>query len=514
MTLRDHLRLLRQHWRLIVGCLILGLCGAAVVTYYQPRSYSADVRMYVAWQVTPDSPSSARELALLSEQRVRSYEQLVRGDRVGQEVVARLGLPLTPGEVRQKLSANAALDTVVLTVTATDESPARAADIANASAAAVVGLVQALEQPPNLAQPPPVMLRIVEPATPPQAPVWPNPPLNLAAGAAFGLLVGVGLVGLRRVLDDSVRTSGQLRSLTRAPVLGTFSYSRRMAKRALSPDGLRQLPEAEAVRRARTSLQLLIKGGGKVVGITSSVAQEGQTAALRNIAMATADAGWKVVAVEGDLRRPTLAQYFGLEPEPGLRDVLIGQVSLDDAVRTADRNLDVLSSAPVSGDPSAQLSSKPMADLMATLRQRYDIVLVDVPPLLSDAGAALVASHTDGCVLVVRYGRTTGEEVGEAMSVLASASVPLLGTIMTMVTRGARIRDVGVPSGDVPAPAATVGLPYHSPAPAHGTQPAAPAPSPAPVQRNGSASGVTAEIPSQGALRRRPSPRPRNAGSG
>lgn len=523
MTLRDHMRLLRERWRIVIGCLILGLIGAAAVTFFQPPSYSADVRMYVASTITPGSASDARELALLSEQRVRSYQELARSDRIGQEVVARLGLPLSPGDVRQKLSANAALDTVVLTITATDESPARAADIANAAGAGMVGLVKELEQPPDLAQVPPVMLRMVEPATPPQAPDWPNPPLNLAAGAAVGLLVGVGLIGLRRVLDDSVRTSSQLRSLTRAPVLGAFAYSPMMARRALSLDRLRQLPETEieAVRHARTTLQLLIKGDrGKVVGVSSSVRDEGQTAAVCSIALAMADAGWRVAVVEGDLRRPTLWEYFGLEPEPGLRDVLIGRVPLGHAVQPADSNLDVLTSAPASGDPSALLGSQPMADLMATLRRRYDIVLVDVPPLLSDSVAALVASHTDGCVVAVRYGQTTREEVSDAAAVLASASVRLLGTIMTMVPRGARIRDLGGRSADIPpVPANAVGVPHGSPVDAATAAPAPQVDMPTtPTQarrRNGAASeAVTAAETAPGAGWRRPSPRPRDANPG
>jgi capsular exopolysaccharide synthesis family protein len=510
------MRLLREHWRLIIGCLLLGLLGAVVVTYVQPRSYSADVRMYVAWQTTPDSPSSARELALLAEQRVLSYQELARSDRISSEVVARLGLPLTAGEVRGKLSANAPLDTVVLSITATDESAARAADIANAAGAAMVGLVGELEQLPDPALLPPVALRVVEPATPPQEPDWPNPPLNLAAGAAFGLLVGVGMVGLRRALDDTVRTAGQLRALTRAPVLGAFANSRKMAKRPLSPDELRQLPDAEAVRHARTALQMAIRNGAKAVGITSSVRDEGQTTALCNIAVAMADAGWRVLVVEADLRHPTVAQSFGLEPKPGLQGVLRGgHIPLEDAIEPVDRNLDVLGSAAVPGDPSALLGSRPMADLMATLRQRYDVVLVDTPPLLSDASAALVASHTDGCVLVVRYGRTTGEEAGDAARVLGSASVRLLGTIMTMVPRGARIPGIGGPAGDgreqPPPPAARV--PNGPQANAWPVPPRPTSPTPPPLQRNGAAAGgftSGAVETSPGGIPRRPSPRPRH----
>lgn len=502
MTLRDHIRLLREHWPVIIGCLILGVLGAAAVTYSQPPSYSAAARMYVASQIAPGSASDALDLADLSAQRVRSYQELVRSERIGQEVVARLGLPLSAVQVRQKLSADVELDTVVLTITVTDDSPVRAADIANAAAGAMVGLVAELERLPDPAQLPPLTLRIVEPASPPLVADWPNPPLNLAAGGAFGLLVGVGLSGLRRALDDSVRTAHQLRSLTGVPVLGALGYSPKMAKRPLSLDELRRLPQGEAVRHTRTRLQLLMRASGvKVVGITSAVPDDGQTAMLCNLAVAMADAGRRVVVVEADLRRPTLAQYFGLWPEPGLRSVVIGHKSLAQAVQPVDRNLDVLTSAHVADDPTAVLSSRAMTDLLVALRQRYDIVLVDVPPVLSDAAAALVAANTDGCVLVVRYGRTTAEEAAAATAVLASASVRLLGTFMTKVPRKARIRDIG--SVDVAAPADTVRTLQNPGIPVA-----------APVRPNGSAFAVTADGPPQSALKRRPSPRPRNANPG
>lgn len=514
MTLRDHIRLLRERWRVIVGCLILGLCAAAVVTYLQPRSYTADVRMYVASQITPDTPESARELALLSEQRVRSYQELVKSDRIGNEVVARLGLPLSGGDVRQRLSGDAALDTVVLTITAVDGSPTGAANIANAAAEAMIRLVEELEQPPDPVRTPPVVLRVVEPALPPQAPVWPNPPLNLAAGAAFGLLVGVGMVGLQRALDDSVRTPRQAQSATRAPVLGSFAYNSRLARQALPPEELRRLPENENVRLVRTRLQLLIKNaGGKVVGITSSMPGEGQTAALHNLAVAVADSGWRVVVVEGDLRSPTVSQYFRMEPEPGMSSVLTGRVPLEKATRQVDHNLFVLSSAPVLDDPSPLLNSKPMAGLLTTLRQRYDIVLVDVPPVLTDAAGVLVASHTDGCVLVVRHGRTTSEQAGAAAAELAAASVRLLGTVLTMVPKRALARGVGIARGEATV-AAEPFLARGAPA-STGPWPAPPA---VPVQRDRTpaatnASRNTTETP-QSVLRRRPSPRPRSVGPG
>jgi capsular exopolysaccharide synthesis family protein len=286
-----------------------------------------------------------------------------------------------------------------------------------------------------------------------------------------------------------------------------------MARRALSPGELWQLREADPIRQTRTALLLLLKrGGGNVVGVTSTVRDEGHTAALCNLAVATADAGLKVVLIDGDLRRPNLSRYFGLEPEPGLRSLLIGDAPLADAVRPAEVNLDLVSSAPVAADATALLTSKAMADLVATLRRRYDIVLVNVPPLLSDAAAALVASNTDGCILVVPYGRTSENDVAEATEILKSASVRLLGTMMTMVPHGARVRDAGGGRRIVAAPERSAPVPHAASA---DESPAAPPPlAAAPVSDDGNGHGPAMPTAVTAALRPGglPSPRPRDSG--
>jgi non-specific protein-tyrosine kinase len=147
-----------------------------------------------------------------------------------------------------------------------------------------------------------------------------------------------------------------------------------------------------------------------------------------------------VVLLEGDLRRPRIADYMGLEGSVGLTDVLVGRSHLDQVLQPwGDVPLSVLPSGQIPPNPSELLGSAQMGTLLAELRSRADLVLVDAPPLLPVTDAAVLASACDGAVLVVRYGRATREQVGRSLAALRNVDARLLGTVLSMVpsrTRG------------------------------------------------------------------------------
>jgi succinoglycan biosynthesis transport protein ExoP len=141
-----------------------------------------------------------------------------------------------------------------------------------------------------------------------------------------------------------------------------------------------------------------------------------------------------VVVVEADLRRPKVADLLGIERSVGLTSVLSGRVRVDQAVQLwAGGRFDVLASGPLPPNPSELLASQHMKAVLAELRERYDVVLIDTPPLLPVTDAAAVAPATDGAILVCRFKETTRDQVASAAEALQAVSAPLLGTVFTMV---------------------------------------------------------------------------------
>jgi len=170
--------------------------------------------------------------------------------------------------------------------------------------------------------------------------------------------------------------------------------------------------------------------------VTSALPGEGKTTSVCNLAIAMAAAESRVLVVEADLRRPELADLLGLERSAGLTDILAGRAQTQQVIqRWAGGKFDVLASGPLPPNPSELLASRQLAALFDDLRSRYDVVLVDSPPLLPVTDAAAMAPATDGAILVCRFKETTRDQVGRAVNALAVVSVPLLGTIFMMVPK-------------------------------------------------------------------------------
>ncbi|MTD56545.1 polysaccharide biosynthesis tyrosine autokinase [Amycolatopsis pithecellobii] len=434
MALHDYLRVARKRWRIVLFGLLAGVLGAAAIVWSSPREYSAQVTIYISAQTGADGAAAAYQGSLLSEQKVKSYTRLLTSNRVAQDVVTQLGLDLPAEQVAGKIQAAALPDTVLLTASALDTSPQRAKDIADATGNAFTRMVSQLEQQPGVNLPSAVTARVVEPAALPTTPTSPRPMLDFGLGALLGLVAGYCVALLRQVLDTTVKSTEELHRLTMAPNLGTIAHDPDVPKHPLTVHDRPQSPRAEAFRKIRTNLQFIdVDQPRKTIVITSALPEEGKTTTVCNMAIVLARAAHRVVLVESDLRRPRATDYLGLEGGVGVTSVLSGRVPLDKALQPWGKStFDVLASGPIPPNPSELLASRHMAGLLAELRDRYDMVLLDAPPLLPVTDAAVLGTICDGALLVARYGKTSKHQIKTAVTALDTVSVPLLGTVFTM----------------------------------------------------------------------------------
>jgi succinoglycan biosynthesis transport protein ExoP len=441
VTIQDNVRILREQWLVLVLAVLVGLGAAAAAFYARPPEYTAHLTMYVSSQSSSDSPTSAYVGAQLSEARVTSYVELVSSDRVAGDVARELGLGIPAAELAERIVATSQLDSVLIDVAVQDASPQAAATVANTVGDVFTALVDELERPvdPDVAQA--VAVRVVQPAAVPDEPSTMSLPLVLVLGAVLGLAAGVAAALARNALDTSVKSVEVLRAAADAANLGTIAYDAQVPRRPLTLHGDPQSPRAEAFRQLRTNLQFVdVDHPRKVIVVTSAMPAEGKTTTTANLAIALAAAGSRVLLVEGDLRRPKVADLLGLERTVGLTSVLSGRLPVDEAIQAwGSGQLHVLASGPLPPNPSELLASRQMTALVDELRRAYDVVLIDSPPLLPVTDAAAVAPATDGVLLVCRFRQTTKSQVEAAAAALRAVSAPLLGTVFTMVaTRGPR----------------------------------------------------------------------------
>ena len=196
----------------------------------------------------------------------------------------------------------------------------------------------------------------------------------------------------------------------------------------------------EDFRSVRTNLQFVkANGPPRVIVISSAVAGEGKSVTAANLAITLAQGGKSVCLIEGDLRNPKAMSYFGVDDSVGLTNVVYGQHHMDEVLVPWNRGqVTLLPAGPTPPDPGQLLGSSATSALLAQLRDRFDVVLIDAPPLLPVSDAAVLGGSADGIILVVRHGHARREQVAMLFERLVAANVRLIGTILTQVPAGVR----------------------------------------------------------------------------
>jgi non-specific protein-tyrosine kinase len=452
VELRVYARVLRRGWLLVLILTAAGGLLAAVVTWQATRMYAATVTMVVSTTGGGSNGLSADDRGQLSAQRVRSYAKLVASDRVAAAVIGRLHLTESPDLLRSRIATQAVPDTLLLRVSVRDSSAPRAERLADAVGTAFSAAVAQVEAP-GPGQRPAARVTVWEAARPPAGPVTPRPARNLALGLLFGLVAGLGAMFVRYRLFSTHCDEAEAAAITDRPALGSIVFDPEAARRPLIVHGSPHSPRAEGFRLLRANLRFAgVDGGPRSIVVTSCGPDEGRSTTSCNLAITLAQSGARVCLLEGDLRRPAFAAYLGVDATAGLTSVLIGAAKLDGVLQPwrtggsagpsfaadgrgwlGDGRVDVLPSGPVPPDPGELLGSRKMAELLDQLSGRYDVVLVDAPPLLAASDAAVLAGRAGGTLLVVRIGRTSRARLRRATAALRSVDARVLGTVLNMV---------------------------------------------------------------------------------
>jgi capsular exopolysaccharide synthesis family protein len=438
VELREYLLLLRRRWITVVAATLIGVLLGALATSLSPRVYQAHTKSFVSvTSVTPsDATASIQQASQFSLQRVKSYTELADSVTLLQPVIDELGLKDTVAGLASKVTVTNPLETVILEVTVSENSPRLAADVANAVADRLSTVIEQLEPPVNGKAL--IKVTVTKRAVPIATPVSPRPTLNLALGFIVGMVIGIGAAVLRQQFDRSVRTPRDVRSVVGANPLGVIArFPRRSAKPLVATTPASA--GAQSFRALRTSLHLLNGDHPpRSIVVTSAVGGEGRTVTACNLAITMAQSGASVCLVEADLRRPAIATYLQIEPSVGIGEVLSDPELLDVAlIPWRNTGLTVLSAGGRPIDPTEMLASPSVHELFQVLSRRFDMVVIDTPPLLPVADAQVLAAVTDGALVVARHGATARSEFAEAVSTLQTAGVRILGAAL-----------VGVPNRD------------------------------------------------------------------
>jgi succinoglycan biosynthesis transport protein ExoP len=461
------LRLLWRRKLLIAIPLIVVPAAALIFSLDQEEKYTASASL-----IFRDSGSGAQPL--VSEDPAREAAtnvRLLQGELMKQRVERALG-----GSIGGTVDVIPEGESNLVTVEATATDPDRAARIANTYAAEYTAFrrenarrvlrqeqrqvrreFEALPKGPAaaperlalrrrlarlaVAAPQAGGVRQVGSAAPPSSASSPYPVRNTLLGALVGLVLGLVLAGARDRLDRRIRDPRELESVFARPIIGRIPKSRALAKRHPGAHGLPPA-EAEAFQALRANLVYFASDrGAHSVLVTSAEPGEGKTTIAWNLACAASSPGARVLLVEGDLRRPTLARSLGAGDGPGLTELLEGKAALAEVVREVavgsfdhgsekPRTVHLILAGSSPANPLDLIDSERMRELLRTLPESYDLVVIDTPPTSTTADAIPLLSQVGGVIVVGRLAKSDYDSVTELSELLTRLDAPTFGVVV------------------------------------------------------------------------------------
>ena len=287
-------------------------------------------------------------------------------------------------------------------------------------------------------------IQILDDAMASRRPVSPNLLINGAVTFLAALILGLLVGFLLELLDISVRSQSDIEERARLPFLGavpkypkTSQYSGRKAYRFIieNPNS----PVSECVRTLRTTLSFLLKSDSShVLLVTSAQPLEGKTMTSINLATASAMAGQRVVLIEADLRRPRIYEVFKVAPEKGLSAVINGEKAVSDVLLDTEvDNLKLLPCGEIPPNPAELFHSERFAQLLKQLCSRFDLVVIDSPPVTVVTDALIMAQHSHGVIVVARANKTPLPLLIRARELLEGVQAPILGTVLNDMSSNA-----------------------------------------------------------------------------
>jgi capsular exopolysaccharide synthesis family protein len=470
----------RALWILL--CFVLVAASAYGFSKHQTKKYTATASLVFSNNQQAQQVAGLPVASGNSPQAQQNTNlKLVQLGDMAAKTASLLGRGLTKEKVRSDLSVSAQGESSIVNVAATATSPVLAAEIANtytgqfvteqqnsnhayyASALRLVNRQLAALSPKeragtaglalqNRAQSLGVLaelrngnVQVAQAAAVPTSPSSPKVSRNTILGAVLGLLFGLGIAFLLERFDRRIREPKDLETIYGLPLLGVVPESSalsRSSRSGKSGGGVLPAGEAEAFHLIRAHLRYFnVDRQLHTLLVASAAPGDGKTTIARHLAAAAARMGSRVLLLEADLRRPTIAQQLEISSGPGLADVLIGAASLTEATQEVDiepssaadrrgRVLDVLvAGAAVPPNPGELIESHAMETLLQRLKSEYDLVVVDTPPLTAVSDSFPLLSKVDGVLIVGRVGRNRRDVAERLHETLAGAGAPLLGVV-------------------------------------------------------------------------------------
>lgn len=448
IDIREILIILLKRWYLIAICFILATGSSFAITkFYLKPIYKAQTTLFLGKESEKVASLSIADIQV-NNQLVSDYRELLKSNLVAESIEKKLGVKAS--KIKSSVNVQTVKDSRIFSISYEDTDPKLASDVVNELALVIKQLASDVIQVKNV--------KVIDTAKVPQNPVGPSTKKNVGVAGIAGLALGAAMIILLEMLDNTFKKPEEVERKLNLNVIGAVpkfegakrGQNKKKDQKQLEQDYLKNLitkndpkaPASEAFRELRTNLHYKsVDNELRTVVVTSPSLGDGKTVTAVNMAVTLAKSGKKVLIVDADLRKPKVHLYLGLDNQKGLTNLIKGDVNDKDIkslVVSPDgmQNLSVVPSGPIPPNPAEILSSSKMQKLLESLKEGYDIVIIDTPPVGQVTDAAILAGIVDGTILVLASSQTRIEMAKRAKKALESVKSNVIGTVLTKLDTG------------------------------------------------------------------------------
>ncbi len=427
---------LKKWFLLILLCTLIGLGGAIFYGYSSPIIYESSTTLYVEPQV--NSSIVDYEGILTNSKMIKTYKQILKSRKITEKVINNLKLNISYENLLNMTTINTVSDTEMLSISVRSEYYQQAPIIANEIAAVFIEQMKEDMGIENIV--------VVDEAIENLTPVEPNMIKLSILGLAAGILVGCAFTFLLDSMDNKIKNHDDVKKYLKIKTIGmipnynVITEQKKKLNSINSATNIKILDEpnniaSESIRMLRTNLNFMDL---KVINAVSTVPSEGKTEVLTNLALSFALLEKKVILIDCDLRKPKVHKNFGLCRGIGVSDIVLSKNTIDyrEAIQTFKKNnvsIDILAAGSKVSNPSELINSKSFANLVDKLKQDYDLVLIDCPPISSMTDGMLVSYLSDGTIYVIESERTDYQVIRSCIDELKANKAFILGAVLTKV---------------------------------------------------------------------------------
>lgn len=444
--------------RLWLICVVSVLCAVITVlgTFYLiTPQYESSAMFYVnnnSLSVGDTSFSISQGDITAAKSLVDTYIVILKSRACLNDVIDYSGVKLTDAELRKMISASSVNETEVFEVVVTSPDAAEAEELANAIAYILPKRISSIVEGTSA--------NIVDYAIEASKPASPSYPKNAVLGFIFGLLGSIVFVVVRELFDVTICKQEDIERCCKHPILAQvpdmlgpqkqgeyYAYSNRKHASGHSNNGKANVVgkdisfvASEAYKLLRTKLQFSFVDeiDCPIIGVSSALAGEGKSLTAANLAYSLAQLEKRVLLIDCDLRRPSISYKLPVERKPGLSNYLTGHVDvgmvIQNCVLDSENHFDVISSGDTPPNPIELLSSTKMDNVLRDLRNAYDYIIMDLPPVCEVSDALVASKLADGILLVVRQDYCNTVALSSAVSQFEFIETRILGVVVNCVS--------------------------------------------------------------------------------